>query len=147
MAKEFEATGISAIAVHGRQRHERPQHPVNVDAIRRIAESLQIPVIANGGSRDMETYSDIMKFRESTGASSVMIARAAQWNVSIFNRSGPLDLESVMEEYLKLSVNYDNAPHNTKYCIQMMLRDQQESERGRKFLDCQTLEEIWYVIQ
>lgn len=55
------------------------------------------------------------------------------------------DLETVISEYLKLCVEYDNSAHNSKYCVQMMLREQQESERGRKFLDCQTLEEIWYA--
>lgn len=29
LVREFEALGISAIAVHGRKKHERPQHPVN----------------------------------------------------------------------------------------------------------------------
>lgn len=29
LAEEFQATGISAIAVHGRKKHERPQHSNN----------------------------------------------------------------------------------------------------------------------
>lgn len=29
LAEEFEATGISAIGVHGRKKHERPHHPNN----------------------------------------------------------------------------------------------------------------------
>lgn len=58
------------------------------DAIRKIAESVKIPVIANGGSREIEKRSDILKFRESCGASSVMIARAAEWNVTIFRKEG-----------------------------------------------------------
>lgn len=90
LVKEFEATGISAIAVHGRKKHERPQHPVNTEAIRKIVENVQIPVIANGGSREMEKFNDILKFRELTGASSVMVARASQWNVSIFRRAGTI---------------------------------------------------------
>lgn len=36
----------------------------------------------------MEKFGDILKFRELTGASSVMVARAAQWNVSIFRKKG-----------------------------------------------------------
>lgn len=57
-------------------------------AIRRISQQLTIPVIANGGSRDIENYGDILKFREECGTSSVMIARAAEWNVSIFRKEG-----------------------------------------------------------
>lgn len=88
LVKEFEALGIAAIAVHGRKKTERPQHAVNTEAIRRIAESVSIPVIANGGSREIERYKDIAKFKELCGASSVMIARAAEWNVTIFRPEG-----------------------------------------------------------
>lgn len=49
---------------------------------------MTIPVIANGGSKDIEKYEDILKFRNECGTSSVMIARAAEWNVSIFRREG-----------------------------------------------------------
>lgn len=58
------------------------------DAIRQIAESVRIPVIANGGSNDIHSYEDIEKFRTECGATSVMIARAAQKNVSIFRKEG-----------------------------------------------------------
>lgn len=84
LVKEFQAIGISAIAVHGRTRQERPQHKVHADMIRKVAESLDIPVIANGGSNEIKTHDDIFKFKTLSGTSSVMIARAAQWNPSIF---------------------------------------------------------------
>lgn len=72
-----------------------------------------------------------------------MIARAAQWNPSIFTNNPELEpLDDVIKTFLKLSVDYDNNHTNTKYCIQIMLRDLQESPRGKVFLECQTLEEI-----
>lgn len=40
------SAGISAIAIHGRTRNERPQHPVHTDIIQHIAERISIPVIA-----------------------------------------------------------------------------------------------------
>ncbi|XP_055617697.1 tRNA-dihydrouridine(20) synthase [NAD(P)+]-like isoform X2 [Toxorhynchites rutilus septentrionalis] len=141
-AKELESTGIAAIAVHGRTKIERPRHPVHPDVIREIAQVLRIPVIANGGSQEMHRRADIVKFRNACGASSVMVARAAQWNCSIFRDEGPLPIEEIIHEYLKLSVDYDNSPSNTKYCVQMMLRELQETTLGRKFLDSQTLEQI-----
>lgn len=58
------------------------------EVIRKIAEHLTIPVIANGGSRDIDNYNDIMKFRHECGTTSVMIARAAEWNVSVFRKEG-----------------------------------------------------------
>ncbi|XP_028176161.1 tRNA-dihydrouridine(20) synthase [NAD(P)+]-like [Ostrinia furnacalis] len=136
------SSGIKAIAIHGRTRDERPQHAVHPDIIKYVAEKISIPVIANGGSKEIEKYSDIHKFKEMTGCTSVMIARAAEWNCSIFRKEGLLPMDTVIKEYLKLAIDYDNSPSNTKYCVQNILRDLQETPRGRQFLECQTLEQI-----
>ncbi|XP_055523918.1 tRNA-dihydrouridine(20) synthase [NAD(P)+]-like [Wyeomyia smithii] len=143
--KELESTGIAAIAVHARTKLERPRHPPHPEVIREIVSAVKIPVIANGGSSDIHKRADMLKFRDACGATSVMIARAAQWNCSIFRPEGPLPIENVIHEYLRLSVDYDNSPSNTKYCIQMILRDLQETKLGRQFLDSQTLEQICEV--
>ncbi|KAK3930960.1 tRNA-dihydrouridine(20) synthase [NAD(P)+]-like [Frankliniella fusca] len=135
-------TGISAIGVHGRTRDERPQHSNRNHYIKAVANALSIPVIANGGSKEIESFEDIKKFKNETGCSSVMIARAAEWNVSIFRKEGRLPLDDVIKKYLVLSVDYDNNGSNTKYCVQNMLRELQETPRGKLFLEAQTLEQI-----
>uniref|UniRef100_A0A7G3B1X4 Putative trna-dihydrouridine synthase n=1 Tax=Lutzomyia longipalpis TaxID=7200 RepID=A0A7G3B1X4_LUTLO len=145
LVKEFEALGIAAIAIHGRTRDERPMHPVHPDVIRAVAKEVSIPVIANGGSREIARHGDVLKFRDDCGASSVMIARAAEWNVSIFRKDSMLPLDEVITAYLKLCVDYDNSAHNTKYCVQNMLRELQETPRGRIFLESQTLEQICQI--
>lgn len=45
LVKTLASSGISAIAVHGRTRTERPQHLNRNSTIRKIAEALDIPVI------------------------------------------------------------------------------------------------------
>ncbi len=67
-----------------REQHERPRHPVHKDVIRRVAEELSIPVICNGGSADIKNYQDMERYQQETGTDSVMVARAAQWNPSVF---------------------------------------------------------------
>jgi tRNA-dihydrouridine synthase 2 len=42
----IEKTGISAFAVHGRRRDERPQHLNRLDEIREIVRAVNIPVLA-----------------------------------------------------------------------------------------------------
>ncbi|XP_052511941.1 tRNA-dihydrouridine(20) synthase [NAD(P)+]-like isoform X2 [Budorcas taxicolor] len=144
LVKRIERTGIAAIAVHGRKREERPQHPVSCEAIKAIAETLSIPVIANGGSHDhIQGYLDIEDFRRATAASSVMVARAAMWNPSIFLREGPRPLEEVMQKYIRYAVQYDNHYTNTKYCLCQMLREQLESPQGRLLHAAQSSQEIW----
>jgi len=56
------SSGIAAIAIHGRTITERPQHPNNNHIIKQIADRLSIPVIANGGSKDIQEYSDILRY-------------------------------------------------------------------------------------
>lgn len=55
----------------------------------------------SGGSGEILVYDDIGRFKRDTGASSVMVARAAMYNVSIFRKDGLLPLETVMNSYLK----------------------------------------------
>ncbi|KAG6454041.1 hypothetical protein O3G_MSEX008486 [Manduca sexta] len=145
IVQKLVSAGIRAIAIHGRTRDERPQHAVHTDIINYVADRISIPVIANGCSKEVEKHSDIYKFKKMTGCTSVMLARAAEWNCSIFRKEGLLPMDTVIKEYLKLAVDYDNAPSNTKYCVQNILRELQETPRGKQFLDCQTLEQICSV--
>lgn len=92
LVKRLASTGISAIGIHARTRDERPRHNPHPEVIKEVAKHIDIPVICNGGSRDIEKYSDILKFRDLCGASSIMIARAAQMNVSIFRKEGKVVL-------------------------------------------------------
>uniref|UniRef100_UPI0029537F3F tRNA-dihydrouridine(20) synthase [NAD(P)+]-like n=1 Tax=Panthera onca TaxID=9690 RepID=UPI0029537F3F len=125
------------------KREERPQHPVSCEAIRAIAETLSIPVIANGGSHDhIQEYLDIEDFRQATAASSVMVARAAMWNPSIFLKEGLRPLEEVMQKYIRYAVQYENHYTNTKYCLCQMLREQLESPQGRLLHAAQSSQEI-----
>lgn len=165
--KAMEESGVHAIAVHGRTVNERPQHRNRIDAIREIARSISIPVIAkyclavyrsnkhkcpynasvlsifSGGSNGMETHEDILHFMKDTECKSVMLARVAQYNASIFRKEGKLPLDEVIESYLKYAVDYDNCFPNTKYCVQSMLRDLQDTPKGKLFLETQNLEQLW----
>ncbi|XP_003223003.1 tRNA-dihydrouridine(20) synthase [NAD(P)+]-like [Anolis carolinensis] len=148
LVKRIERTGVAAIAVHGRKKEERPQHSVHCDVIKAISETVSIPVIANGGSHDfIKEHSDIEAFREATGASSVMVARAAMWNPSVFRKEGPCLLKDVMQKYIKYAVRYDNHYTNTKYCLCQMLREQLENAQGKKLHAAQSIQEICEVFE
>lgn len=59
-------------------------------------------LIFSGGSHDfIKEYTDIETFQKATAASSVMIARAAMWNPSIFRKEGFVPLKDVMQNYIK----------------------------------------------
>jgi len=102
-------------------------------------------LLFSGGSREIHCHEDIEKFRMECGSSSVMLARVAEWNCSIFRKEGKVDLETLIETYIKLAVETCNPFALTKYTIQNMLRELQETPRGKKFLATQVIGEIWYV--
>eukprot|EP01113_Clastostelium_recurvatum_P034303 TRINITY_DN4639_c0_g1_i2.p1 TRINITY_DN4639_c0_g1~~TRINITY_DN4639_c0_g1_i2.p1 ORF type:complete len:385 (-),score=63.70 TRINITY_DN4639_c0_g1_i2:91-1245(-) len=125
-------TNIPAVAIHARYISDRPRDPARWDFVRDViqAANLDIPVIING---DIFKYEDFARVREHTGASSVMIARGAIRNPSIFS-TAPLPLmEEVIPEYIKLAVATDNHILNTKYVVQQMMKEGLPDHRGDIF--------------
>lgn len=125
LAKRLEACGIAALAVHCREPHHRSsRQPALWDELPALVAALSIPVIANG---DVFQHSDFERVRERTGCHSVMAARGAMWNPSIFRRPGPegggeADLVGeVMPRYMALSHEMVNHPLNTKSVLLDML--------------------------
>ncbi|KAL2622596.1 hypothetical protein R1flu_002801 [Riccia fluitans] len=118
LARRIETTGVSAIGVHGRRIADRPRDPAQWDGIAAVVSALSIPVIANG---DVFEYEDFQRIKDSTGAASVMVARAACWNVSVFRPQGKLPWEDVKREYVKKSVLWDNDIKSTKHELKEMI--------------------------
>lgn len=83
LARNIEACGVSAFALHGRYVAQRPRDAAHWDLIKHVVESVSCPVIANG---DIFEYADFEKLRTETGAASAMCGRGAMWNQSVFRR-------------------------------------------------------------
>ncbi|EDQ87804.1 uncharacterized protein MONBRDRAFT_33161 [Monosiga brevicollis MX1] len=112
--------GVAALGIHGRVPNQRPREPITdyqYEAIRAVAKACRIPVICNGGSLDMDSYDDILAFRDKCGCSSVMVARAAQYNMSIFSPQGLKTQQEVVKDYIKIAVDYNIVLDNMKYNV------------------------------
>ena len=129
---------------------QRRNHVNDVDAIRTIAKHAKIPIICNGGSSDnrnsdSNTHDGIRKFWKESGASSVMIARGAEWNPSIF-RAGEKDaVMTMIDKYMEHAINYDYPFNIVKYTTQQLLGSLQNSEMGTNFLNTATMEDVCNV--
>ena len=81
-AKMCESAGASAITVHGRTTEQGYSGEVNYEEIKRVKESVKIPVFANG---DCKSKEDMDRILEITGADGVMVGRAAIGCPEIFS--------------------------------------------------------------
>ncbi|VDK82513.1 unnamed protein product [Litomosoides sigmodontis] len=131
--KMLERCGVSAIGIHGRRKSERQSAANRLNEIREVTRAVSIPVIANGFSGSIKEYEDIVSFWKESGASSVMIARKALTNPSIFRSKGSISFEKEICGFLKMACKYNESFTSTKYVVQRILGSKQETdERGRE---------------
>lgn len=83
IAKIAEASGISALAIHGRTREQYYSGNADWDIIAKIKENINIPVIGNGDVFEVE---DAINMINKTNCDAIMIGRGAQGNPWIFKR-------------------------------------------------------------
>lgn len=83
VAKLAEASGIQALAVHGRHRQQRYNGLAEYDTIADIKSRLSIPVFANGDINSPQKAFEVLSY---TQADALMIGRAAQGNPWIFQQ-------------------------------------------------------------
>ena len=82
LAEAAARLGFESLTIHGRTRAQMYRGKVDTSAIRRICESIDIPVYANGG---VTCARDALTFLQETGAAGVSIGRAALKQPWIFD--------------------------------------------------------------
>ena len=85
VAKIIEQGGAAAIAIHGRTRAEFYSGTADWDIIKKVKESVSIPVIGNGDVTDVQSAALLL---EQTGCDAIMIGRGAMGNPWLFRQIG-----------------------------------------------------------
>lgn len=106
-AKMCESAGASAITIHGRTRAQMYSGSVDLDIIRKVKQSVSIPVIASGDIVDRESLD---RTREYTQCDGYMIGRGALGSPEIFarmlGREDNISRYDIVEKHVKLLREY-----------------------------------------
>lgn len=110
IAKLAEQEGIQALTIHGRTREDRFNGDAEYETLAEVCQQVRFPVIANG---DIDSPQKAQQILAETGASAVMIGRAAQGKPWIFRQikhwlatqellpdPKPLELHRIISQHL-----------------------------------------------
>ncbi len=133
-AKIIEKAGGSAITIHGRTRKEFYSGIADWDIIKKVKESVSIPVIGNGDIVDEETAEKMFK---ETNVDGIMIGRAAFGNPWIFRE---------IIYYLKNGKKLDKPTLEERYDMMVRHINMEIEERGEDVAIKEMRKQLsWYI--
>ncbi|CAM9807321.1 unnamed protein product, partial [Discosporangium mesarthrocarpum] len=119
LARRLEKAGVCALTVHCRRLEDEPHTKAQWERLTPVVDALNIPVVANG---DVYSRADISAVKDLTGCSSVMLARPALLNCSVFKKGGNiLPLKEVILQYIRECIRYDSLQQSAKYTVMEMM--------------------------
>ncbi|NOZ81107.1 MAG: tRNA dihydrouridine synthase DusB, partial [DPANN group archaeon] len=140
VAVEAEAAGAAAIAIHGRTQKQGYRGIADWDIIKKVKESVHIPVIGNG---DIFTPEDAKQRIEHSGVDYLLVARGALGNPFLFRqiqaylRTGAYkeydetQRAAALNEYLGLAEQYGVPFQTIKHNATRFFRGSMGSKRAR----------------
>jgi len=118
----LQQAGVDAIAIHARYAGQDPSDTLaQWDQLAPVIASISVPTIING---DLFTQDEIQSVRLSTGSDSVMLARPAFYNLSLFSStktSARVPQHQVIQDFLKYALQFQANYQNAKYVVCEML--------------------------
>ena len=115
-AKIMEESGADAICVHGRFAMQYYKGSSDMQAIKRVKESVKVPIIGNG---DIFTWEDYSQMIETTKCDAVLIARGATKNPLLFRQikeymSGLIPQEISIKDRMDIAIKHAQMIENLK---------------------------------
>lgn len=101
-AKMCECAGASAITIHGRTREQYYSGKCDLEIIKQVKQSVNIPVIANGDVINRESYLNMLNV---TGCDGVMVGRAALGHPEVFAEILGQEIKQNKLEQIKKHIN------------------------------------------
>lgn len=114
VAKVVEDAGASAIAIHGRTQKQGYAGEADWDIIKKVKESINIPVIGNGDVFTPEIFKEKLEY---SGVDYIMVARGAMNNPFIFRQINDFLSKGEYEEKDKKDMFFEYLQFAKKHAI------------------------------
>jgi len=107
LARRFQDAGVKMLTLHARFARQGFEGEADWDLIKRLRESVTVPLVGNG---DVKTPEDAVKMMRETGCDGVMVGRAAISNpwglarIAAALRDEPLPPEPTIEERIEIAL-------------------------------------------
>ena len=121
VAQICEKAGASAITLHARTRAQGYSGSADWSLIKKVVESVNIPVIGNG---DVKIYSDAKKMLEETGCSGVMIGRGLLGNPWLIKQS----LDYLEKGLIPIEISYEERINMMKLHLNNLVEEKGEKQ-------------------
>ncbi|KAJ2946998.1 hypothetical protein O0L34_g16342 [Tuta absoluta] len=130
LCKQLEMCGVDFLTVHGRTPAQKSSGDVDKDALKKICQSLQIPVIANGG---IKTLSDADDMYDVTHCNGVMAASAILNNPALFSGANRTPLDCIkmwihLKDTCRDQITFQCYHHHLVFMLDKTLTKQQKQD-------------------
>ncbi len=151
-AKMCEKAGASAITVHARTKQQGYSGLSDLDIIKQVKESVNIPVIGNGDVVDRESY---LKMKEYTKCDAVMIGRGAMGKPWVFSEvlgiAPKLNIIDCVEQHVNiLKQHYPErfiVKHMRKHFLWYLKGNSHASELKKEILTLNNVDQVVAMIK
>ena len=133
LAKIAEKNGISAIIVHGRTRSQFYSENADLEIIKKVKESVSIPVIGNGDIVDEESAQKMFDY---TNVDGIMIGRGSFGNPWIFRN---------IIQYLQIGAKSKEVENKEKLEVILKHMDLAIQDKGENAIKEMRKHIAWYI--
>lgn len=134
LAQKMEKCGVDFITIHGRTILQKGSGPVDWDQIRLVKESVQVPVVGNGG---ITKFAEVEECQKKGKCDGIMVATEMLKNPTFFTGS-PVTTRECLEHWLKIAkgMKWQLFQHHLSFMTEelidkptrVQLNDQKENE-------------------